>query len=138
MDSQSAEDDKTNTNRVTGSGRRTNGRGKTGEGSQWNATELARYGKDVHASNKEWVYTLKVEKSYGGIIWGMCTTLLKEYLDPLFAVTGKLGHTLWLIPYANGVFEFGINEVENLNLSEDDQRKYIGFAKRNPSTTISR
>ena len=43
-----------------------------------------------------------------------------------------MGHTLRLIPYTNGVFEVGINEVENLELSEDDERKYIGFAKRKP------
>ena len=78
------------------------------------------------------MYTMKVEKSYRGILWGTCLTLLKEYLDPLFAVTGKLGHTLRLIPYINGVLEVGINEVENLDLSEDDERKYIGFAKRKP------
>ena len=77
------------------------------------------------------IYT-ESRKIYGGIIWGTCTTLLKEYLDPLFAVTGKLGHKLRLIPYANGVFEGGINDAEYLNLNEDDERKYIGFAKRKP------
>ena len=44
----------------------------------------------------------------------------------------KLGHTLRLIPYANGVFENGINELSKLDLNEEDEQKYIGFAKRKP------
>ena len=55
---------------------------------------IARYGRYGHSSNEEWVYTLKVEKRYGAMIQGTCVTLLKDYLEPLFAVTGKLGHTL--------------------------------------------
>ena len=132
MGSQVSEGDENKIDREISSGRKVNGKGKVAEVSQWNATGVARYGKDVHASNEEWVYTLKVEKSYGAIIRGTCSTLLKEYLEPLFAVTGKLGHTLQLIPYVNGVFEAGINEAENLDLSEDDEWKYIVFAKRKP------
>ena len=97
--------------------------GKVREGSQWKGIGVAGYGKDRHASNEEWVYTLKVEKSYGAIVRGTSTTLLKEYLEPIFTVTGKLGHTLRLIPYVNGVFESGISEVEKLELSEEDERK---------------
>ena len=47
-------------------------------------------------------------------------------------VTGKLGQTLRLIPYVNGVFEAGISEVERLELNEDNEWKYIRFAKRKP------
>ena len=75
---------------------------------------------------------MKVEKSYGAIVRGTSVTLLQEYLEPLFAVTGKLGHTFRLIPYVNGVFEAGISEVEKLEMNEEDERKYIGFAKRKP------
>ena len=58
--------------------------------------------------------------------------LLREYLELLFAVTGKLEHTFWLIPYVNGVFEAGVSKVSKLELNEEDERKYIGFAKRKP------
>ena len=73
-----------------------------------------------------------MEKSYRAIVIGTSVMLLKEYLEPLLSVTGKLGHTLRLIPYVNGVFETGISEVEKLELNEEDERKYIGFAKRKP------
>ena len=72
------------------------------------------------------------QKSYGAIVKGTSVTLLRKYLEPLFAVKGKLGHTLRLIPYANGVFEAGISDVERLDLSNEDEQKYIKFAKRKP------
>ena len=84
---------------------------------------IARYGKDGRSSNDEWLYTLKVEKSYGARVRGTSVTLLREYLKPLFVVTGKLGHTLRLITYANGVFEAGISDVERIYLSDEDEQK---------------
>ena len=68
------------------------GMGKVRKVNQWKGTAVARYGKDGHASNEEWLYTLKVEKSYGAIVRGTSVMLLQEYLEPLFAITGKLGH----------------------------------------------
>ena len=109
--------------------RNASGIGKVREGNQCKGTAVARYGKDGHASNKDWLYALKVEKSYGAIVRFTSVMLLCEYLEPLFVVTGKLGHTLQLIPYVNGVFEPGISEVERLELNEEDEWKYIGFAK---------
>ena len=43
-----------------------------------------------------------------------------------------MGNTLRLIPYVNRVFEAGIIEVKKLELSEKDEKKYIGLAKRKP------
>ena len=73
MGSQVSEGDENKIDREIGSGRKVNGKGKVAEVSWWNATGVARYGKDVHASKEEWVYTLKVEKSYGTIIRGTCS-----------------------------------------------------------------
>ena len=87
-----------------GKERNAGGMGNFREGNQWKGIAVSRNGKDGHSSNDEWLYTLKVEKSYGAIVRGMSVTLLREYLEPLFSVTGKLGHTLWLIPYVNGLF----------------------------------
>ena len=67
MGSQVTEGDEIKIDREIGNGRKANQKGKTAEASRWNATGLARYGKDVHAINEEWVYTLKVEKSYVGV-----------------------------------------------------------------------
>ena len=55
MGSQVSEGDENKTDRETGSGRKVNGKRKAAEVSQWNETGVARYGKDVHASNEEWV-----------------------------------------------------------------------------------
>ena len=48
---------------------------------------------------------IRVEKSYGGIVSGTVSTLVREYLEPIMRVANTLGHMLRLIPYTNVVFE---------------------------------
>ena len=60
---------------------------------------VLRYGRDGIGSNEEWEYTIKVEKSYGGIIRGTQVTLLREYVETLFGIVDKMSHTICLIPY---------------------------------------
>ena len=43
-----------------------------------------------------------------------------------------MGHTIRRITYANGVFEHGIDEPSKLDLNEEDEWKYIVFARIKP------
>jgi len=60
------------------------------------------------------------------------STLVREYLEPKMRVANTLGHTLRLIPYNNGVFEAGISDPDNLNIGEDEVRKYTAYVQKKP------
>ena len=91
---------------------------------QSNGTML-RYGRVGIQSNKEWVYTLKLEKIYGGFLNGNCVTLVREYMEELIKVIEPMGHTIRLIPYVNGEFETGIAYASSMALTEQKERIYI-------------
>ena len=98
---------------------------------QGNGTML-RYGRVVIQSNKEWVYTIKLEKSYGDIINGNCVMLVQEYMEALIKVIDSMDHTIRLIPYENGEFETGISDASSMALTEQEERTYIRSLGRKP------
>ena len=63
---------------------------------------MLRYENEGVKSNEEWVYTIKLEKSYGGILNGNNFTLLREYMEALIRIVDIMGRTIRLIPYVNG------------------------------------
>ena len=73
-----------------------------------------------------------MEKSYGGIISGTQVTLLREYAETLFSIVDKMGHTIHLIPYVEGTFEYEISDMAKLDLKEEEEKKYIGSVVRKP------
>ena len=64
-----------------------------------------------------------MEKSYGGIISGTQVTLLREYVETLFSIVDKMGHTIRLIPYVGGTFEYGISDMTKMVLREEEEKK---------------
>ena len=93
---------------------------------------MLRYGRVAIQSNKEWVYTIKLEKSYGVILNGNGLMLLREYMEALVKVIYKMGHTIRLVPYNNGEFATGIADASSMALTEEEERIYIDKPERKP------
>ena len=81
---------------------------------------MLRYGRIGIKSNEEWVYTIKLEKSYGGILNGNSMTLLREYMEALIKVIDAMGHIIRLVLYNNGEFATGIADASIMALSEEE------------------
>ena len=90
------------------------------------------YGREGIGSNEEWEYTIKVEKSYGGIISGTQVTLMREYAETLFGIVDKMGHIIRVIPYLGGTFKHGISGMAKLELKEEEEKKCSGSVVRKP------
>ena len=43
-----------------------------------------------------------------------------------------MGHTIRLIPYVGGTFDYGISDMAKLDLREEEEKKYIGSVVRKP------
>ena len=93
---------------------------------------MLRYGRVGIQSNEEWVYTIKLEKSYGIILNGNCVTLVREYMEALIRVIDSMGHTICLIPYEKGDFETGISDASCMALLEQEEGIYIKDLGRKP------
>ena len=60
---------------------------------------VMRYGREAIGINEEWRYTIKLEKSYCGLINKTYVTLLREYLEKMFSVFYKMWHSICLVPF---------------------------------------
>ena len=76
--------------------------------------------------------TIKLEKSYRGIINGNSLTLLREYMEELIKVIDPMGHNIRLVPYNNGEFVTGIADLSIMALKEQEERIYIESPERKP------
>ena len=93
---------------------------------------MLRYGRIGIQRNEEWVYTIKLEKSYRGILNGTSVTLLREYMEVLVKVIDPMGHTIRLVSYNNGEFATGISDASSIALIEEEDRIYIDRPERKP------
>ena len=57
---------------------------------------------------------------------------MREYLEKLFGIVDKMGPSIILIPYIDGIFATGILESKKLALSEEEERTYICHLQRKP------
>ena len=53
-------------------------------------------------------------------------------MDKLIGIVDKMGHTIRLIPYVDGIFATGISESSKLALSKEEERRYIYHIQRKP------
>ena len=60
-----------------------------------------RYVREGIGSNEEWLYTIQLEQFYGGIINRTYVKLLREYLEKLFSIVDKMGHSIILVLFVD-------------------------------------
>ena len=77
------------------------------------------------------MYTIKLEKSYRGILNGNSVTLLREYTKALVKIVDPMGHTVRLVTYSNGEFATGILDASSMALTEEE-KIYIYRPERKP------
>ena len=114
-----------------------NGKGgetKTSKGGKYghNNRVMLWYGREGIESNEEWVYTINLEKIYGGILNSNSVTLLREYMEALIRIVDPMGHTIRLIPYVNGDFATGIYDASGMASLLEEEKNYIYHTERKP------
>ena len=55
---------------------------------------------------------------------------MREYAETLCGTVDKIGHTIRLIPFTRGTFEYGISDLASLALTEEEKKVYIGHVVR--------
>ena len=99
---------------------------------------MLRYGREGIESNKEWMYTIKLEKSYRGILNGNSVTLLREYMEALIRIVDSMGNTFRFIPYVDGEFATGISDASRMALLLEEEKNYIYWQGRKPKFNHSK
>ena len=103
---------------------------------EWKNRAILRYGRIGIKINEQCVSTIKLEKSYGGILNGNSATLLREYMEELVKIVDPMGHIIILVPYNNGEFATGILDASSMALMEEEEKSISIIQKGNQNSTM--
>ena len=78
------------------------------------------------------MYRIRLEKRYRERVSGTHLSILKEYMPHLMPLNDGMGHAIRIIQFEKGNFATGIYDIENLDLTEEEDRIYFGRIARKP------